>query len=61
MGRGDPKVHDIRAVALDECSVTRVIKARLLTHKREDDPQPVRCPRRLRRSLLGLAERCEGV
>ena len=60
MGRDDPDVDDVRAVSLDECSVARVVKARLLTNEREDDPRPVRCPGRLRRALLGPAERCEG-
>ena len=54
MGRDDPNVYDIRAVRLDECSVARVVKFRLLTNKREDDPRPVRCPRRLRREVARL-------
>jgi hypothetical protein len=61
MGRDDSNVHEVRAVRVDECSVLRVIlHAGMVTNKREDDPRPVRCPRRLRRALLGPAERCEG-
>jgi hypothetical protein len=59
MGRDDSYVHDVRAVRLDERSVAWVVESRVLTNEREDDSQPVRCPRRLRRSLLGPVERCE--